>query len=69
MLDDDLRKAALLALRIDRRLCRAYSEQFSWQAATRQFIAQQQPLLHPPAMVPAPCESESERIVRATRRG
>jgi len=69
VLDDDLRKAALLALRIDRRLCRAYSEQFSWQAATRQFIAQQQPLPHPPAMVPAPCESESERIVRATRRG
>jgi glycosyltransferase involved in cell wall biosynthesis len=40
-LDEDLRKAALLALRIDRSICRAQAERFSWKAATEQFIALQ----------------------------
>jgi glycosyltransferase involved in cell wall biosynthesis len=37
-LDEDLRTAALGALRIDRAACRRHAEQFSWAAATRQFI-------------------------------
>jgi glycosyltransferase involved in cell wall biosynthesis len=40
-LDDDLQRAALLALRIDRSQCRAYAERFSWRAATSQFAALQ----------------------------
>jgi glycosyltransferase involved in cell wall biosynthesis len=44
VLDDDLRKAALHALRIDRTRCRAHAEQYSWRAATVQFLALQQPL-------------------------
>jgi glycosyltransferase involved in cell wall biosynthesis len=38
VLDEDLRKAALAALRIDRATCRAHAERFSWKAATQQFI-------------------------------
>ncbi len=38
VLDEDLRKAALGALRIDRQACRRHAEAFSWRAATRQFI-------------------------------
>jgi glycosyltransferase involved in cell wall biosynthesis len=44
VLDEDLRKAALQALRIDRSACRRYAERFSWRAATMQFIALQKPL-------------------------
>lgn len=39
VLDEDLRKAALAALRIERGACRDYAERFSWRAATEQFIA------------------------------
>ncbi len=41
ILDHDLRKAALLALRIDRKRCRAYAERSSWAVATEQFTALQ----------------------------
>jgi glycosyltransferase involved in cell wall biosynthesis len=41
VLDEDLRKAALAALRIDRGACRRFAEGFSWRAATEQFIALQ----------------------------
>jgi hypothetical protein len=44
VLDEDLRKAALHALRIDRNRCRAHAERYSWRAATAQFLALQQPL-------------------------
>ena len=44
VLDEDLRKAALHALRIDRSQCRDYAERYSWRAATAQFIALQQPV-------------------------
>ncbi|HTN49727.1 MAG TPA: glycosyltransferase family 1 protein [Burkholderiaceae bacterium] len=43
VLDEDLRKAALNALRIDRASCRAYAERHSWRAATVQFLALQHP--------------------------
>jgi glycosyltransferase involved in cell wall biosynthesis len=42
-LSEDLRGAALRALRIPRERCRTYAEQFSWRAATEQFIALQMP--------------------------
>jgi len=38
VLDDDLRRAALGALAIDRDACRAYAERFSWSASTDQFL-------------------------------
>ena len=50
VLDEDLRKAALSALRIDRAACRAYAERYSWAAATQQFI-DLQPLVHTGALV------------------
>ncbi len=55
VLDEDLRKAALHALRIDRSQCRDYAERYSWRAATAQFIALQRPVRHVLAVVePAP---------------
>jgi glycosyltransferase involved in cell wall biosynthesis len=41
VLDEDLRKAALAALRIDRAACRRYAERYSWRAATEQFLSLQ----------------------------
>jgi glycosyltransferase involved in cell wall biosynthesis len=41
VLDEDLRKATLAALRIDRSLCRQHAEACSWRAATEQFLAAQ----------------------------
>lgn len=55
VLDEDLRKAALHALRIDRSLCRDHAERYSWRAATAQFIALQQPLrAHAQVAQPSP---------------
>jgi len=39
VLSDDLRTAALAALTLDRQRVRKYAEQYSWAAATRQFLA------------------------------
>jgi glycosyltransferase involved in cell wall biosynthesis len=44
VLDEDLQKAALQALRIDRAACRAFAERHSWRAATQQFIGLQEAL-------------------------
>ncbi|HXY21909.1 MAG TPA: glycosyltransferase family 1 protein [Burkholderiaceae bacterium] len=52
VLDEDLRKAALAALRIDRHTCRAYAERFSWAAATQQFLERQSPCSTPPPAAP-----------------
>lgn len=38
VLSEDLRQAAIAALDIPRRNCRAYAERFSWTASTRQFL-------------------------------
>jgi glycosyltransferase involved in cell wall biosynthesis len=38
VLSEDLRTAALAALQLDRAAVRRYAEQFSWSAATRQFV-------------------------------
>lgn len=51
VLDEDLRRAALRALRIDRSLCRDYAQRYSWRASTAQFIAAQSPL-HPTEAMP-----------------
>jgi glycosyltransferase involved in cell wall biosynthesis len=42
-LDDDLQRAALAALRIDRASCRAFALSHSWRACTEQFLSLQQP--------------------------
>lgn len=47
VLDEDLRRASLQALRIDRAKCRAFAQEHSWEAATQQFIALQKPLRTP----------------------
>jgi glycosyltransferase involved in cell wall biosynthesis len=38
VLDEDLKAAALGALKVDRVACRAYAERFSWAASTDQFL-------------------------------
>jgi glycosyltransferase involved in cell wall biosynthesis len=43
VLDDDLQRAALAALRIDRASCRAFALSHSWRACTEQFLSLQQP--------------------------
>jgi glycosyltransferase involved in cell wall biosynthesis len=57
VLDEDLRKAALQALRIDRTLCRTHAERHSWRAATHQFLALQKPLRRAPVAEPTPREA------------
>jgi hypothetical protein len=42
-LSEDLRTAALRALRIPRARCRLHAERFSWRAATEQFLTSQAP--------------------------
>lgn len=46
VLSEDLRSAALSALALDRTAVRDYAQQYSWAAATRQFIEQLRPLTH-----------------------
>ncbi len=38
VMDEDLKKAALAALKLDRSLCPDYTRQFSWQATTDRFL-------------------------------
>jgi glycosyltransferase involved in cell wall biosynthesis len=52
VLDDDLRKAALHALRIDRSACRAFAERHAWRVATAQFAALQVAVRGAPAALP-----------------
>ena len=47
VLDDDLQRAALRALRIDRALCRRFAMAHNWAAATQQFINLQVPIAGP----------------------
>lgn len=47
VLDDDLQRAALRALRIDRAKCRGFALGHNWLAATRQFLALQVPIAGP----------------------
>ena len=50
VLENDLRRAALHALRIDRTRCRRHAERFSWAAAARQFLDLQRPIDWAPAV-------------------
>ncbi|QJR12063.1 GDP-mannose-dependent alpha-mannosyltransferase [Usitatibacter rugosus] len=43
VLDQDLRRAALAALELDRAGCRRYAEAFPWEETTRQFLAHMAP--------------------------
>jgi hypothetical protein len=38
VLDEDLRAAALAALKLDPAKCRAFALKHTWEAATRQFV-------------------------------
>ncbi|HWP01577.1 MAG TPA: glycosyltransferase family 1 protein [Methylococcus sp.] len=51
VLDEDLGGAALRALRLDPRTCRRYALQFSWEAATRQFLASLTPRVPDPLLL------------------
>lgn len=44
VLHDDLRMAALAALKIDRQRCRQFALAHSWSAATREFVSLQRPV-------------------------
>mgnify|MGYP003502377152 FL=1 len=44
VLSDDLRAAALTALKLDRSACREHALRYTWEAATHQFIATLTPL-------------------------
>jgi glycosyltransferase involved in cell wall biosynthesis len=44
VLDEDLQRAALAALRINPLRCRAFALEHSWRACTEQFIALQRPI-------------------------
>jgi hypothetical protein len=46
-LDDDLAKACLDCLKLDRRTVRAHAERFSWRAAAVEFITNLQPYPEP----------------------
>jgi glycosyltransferase involved in cell wall biosynthesis len=58
VLHDDLRQAALAALRLDRSLCRQHAERASWRAATEQFVALQVPVRATRA-APVPASAEA----------
>jgi glycosyltransferase involved in cell wall biosynthesis len=53
VLSEDLRSAALAALALDRRACRAHALRYTWEAATRQFIAALAPALETPGAEPS----------------
>jgi glycosyltransferase involved in cell wall biosynthesis len=44
VLSEDLRTAALAALDLDRRACREHALRYTWEAATRQFLASLAPV-------------------------
>jgi len=47
VLDEDLRAAAIAALALDRAVVRRYALQYSWSAATRQFVQNLMPIAAP----------------------
>jgi len=47
VLDEDLRTAAIAALALDRAAVRRYALQYSWSAATRQFVQNLMPIVAP----------------------
>jgi len=59
--NDDLRQACLDALGCDRKICRAYAEQFSWRRCAEAFLLNLEPL-------PRPKKKRFWRRLRALRR-
>ncbi len=53
VLDEDLQRAALAALKIDRQRCRDFAQTHSWAACTEQFLSLQWPAPRAPATAPA----------------
>jgi glycosyltransferase involved in cell wall biosynthesis len=51
VLDEDLQRAALAALKIDRQRCRDFAQAHNWAACTEQFLSLQWP--RAPATAPA----------------
>ncbi len=49
--DEDLRSAALNALRVDRESCRRFAEGYSWDACTRQFLGNLCPVAAAPVSI------------------
>ena len=49
-LDEDLRRAALDALKIDRQECRKYAETLTWRRTTERFVATLAPIEHASAV-------------------
>jgi glycosyltransferase involved in cell wall biosynthesis len=60
-LDEDLGKAALAALALKPEVCRATALQYTWEACTRQFIAN----LNPVARLPVPTAAEEQSTVQS----
>jgi len=50
--DEDLRRAALRALDLDPKRCRAFAEQFSWKKSAEQFVHNLVPVTQNPDAVP-----------------
>lgn len=50
VLDTDLRRACLSALKLDRHEVRRHAEQYSWALATRQFVSALQPIATEPQL-------------------
>jgi glycosyltransferase involved in cell wall biosynthesis len=59
VLDEDLRRAALAALRIDRARCREFASARSWRNATRQFVSLLRPTFVRNGATPEPQAPES----------
>jgi glycosyltransferase involved in cell wall biosynthesis len=53
VLSEDLRSAALAALALDRRACREHALRYTWEAATRQFVAALAPALETSIAAPS----------------
>jgi hypothetical protein len=60
-LDADLGKAALAALALKPEVCRATALQYTWEACTRQFIANLNPLVR----LPTPAAAGDQHTVES----
>jgi glycosyltransferase involved in cell wall biosynthesis len=65
-LDEDLRAAALAALKADRAVCRRFAEKFSWSAATGMFISNLVPMAGRRGMAAAR-KMKSARVLTGVR--
>ena len=52
-MNEDLREACMQALKIPRQLAREHAEQFSWRAASEQFVSHLKPVPSPAVHITA----------------